>query len=332
MPRYALSNHDHNSSGKKVPAAGLSDFDMEGIESGQVMQYDAELQRFRPATITGGPGGPAAPPAWGTITGTMAAQTDLAEILGGKANVGDLIPGPAGADGTDGYTPIKGVDYFDGTPGTPGADGYTPVKGVDYFDGADGADSVVPGPPGANGADGYTPVKGVDYFDGADGAPGADSTVPGPQGPAGGDAWTVVKLASDFTSSLSSNANVTGLYFTPAANKTYAVYGGFLLRTATATVGARPGVAWPTVADGGAWIDAPNSVTAAAMRIFGARSTQNAASTGLADTTNSHYSRLEGIVVSGATPSGNFQITLASETAGTNVSLRAGSYIMFREL
>lgn len=33
--------------------------------------------------------------------------------------------------GEDGYTPVKGVDYFDGQ------DGYTPVKGVDYFDGKD---------------------------------------------------------------------------------------------------------------------------------------------------------------------------------------------------
>lgn len=40
--------------------------------------------------------------------------------------------------GDPGYTPIKGVDYFDG---------HTPEKGVDYFDG-------------------YTPVKDVDYFDG----------------------------------------------------------------------------------------------------------------------------------------------------------------------
>ena len=34
-------------------------------------------------------------------------------------------------DGEDGYTPIKGKDYFDGE------DGYTPVKGKDYFDGED---------------------------------------------------------------------------------------------------------------------------------------------------------------------------------------------------
>lgn len=55
-------------------------------------------------------------------------------------------------DGKDGYTPVKGVDYFDGKDGDPG---YTPVKGVDYFDGNPG----------------YTPVKGKDYFDGEDGKP-----------------------------------------------------------------------------------------------------------------------------------------------------------------
>lgn len=49
--------------------------------------------------------------------------------------------GIQGDQGIPGYTPIKGVDYFDGK------DGYTPIKGVDYFDG-------------------YTPVKGIDYFDG----------------------------------------------------------------------------------------------------------------------------------------------------------------------
>lgn len=73
----------------------------------------------------------------------------------------DGIPGQPGKDG---YTPIKGVDYFDGKDGV---DGYTPVKGKDYFDGSDGKDGV-------DGKDGYTPIKGVDYFDGADGKIGAD--------------------------------------------------------------------------------------------------------------------------------------------------------------
>ena len=53
---------------------------------------------------------------------------------GEKGDKGDQ--GPAGANG---YTPIKGVDYFDGQKGDPGKDGYTPVKGIDYFDGEKGA-------------------------------------------------------------------------------------------------------------------------------------------------------------------------------------------------
>lgn len=53
-----------------------------------------------------------------------------------------------GPPGEDGYTPIKGVDYFDGKDGKDGKDGYTPQKGIDYVDGKDG----------------YTPIKGVDYY------------------------------------------------------------------------------------------------------------------------------------------------------------------------
>ena len=77
--------------------------------------------------------------------------------------------------GTNGITPVKGVDYFDGI---------TPVKGIDYFD---GEDSTIPGPSGYSpikgidyfdGNDGYTPIKGVDYFDGVSGVKG-DTGDPG---------------------------------------------------------------------------------------------------------------------------------------------------------
>lgn len=89
----------------------------------------------------------------------------------------------------DGYTPVKGVDYFDGEDGE---DGYTPQKGVDYFDGEDGFSPYVDVNPFEeedengvvrtghtisiteeadsvsfnvfNGIDGYTPQKGVDYY------------------------------------------------------------------------------------------------------------------------------------------------------------------------
>ena len=47
------------------------------------------------------------------------------------------IQGPKGDTGDPGYTPRKGVDYFDGEPGRKGDPGYTPVKGTDYWTVAD---------------------------------------------------------------------------------------------------------------------------------------------------------------------------------------------------
>lgn len=87
-----------------------------------------------------------------------------------------------GDPGKNGYTPIKGIDYFDGKDGINGKDGYTPVKGKDYFDGKDGKNGI----DGTNGKDGYTPVKGVDYFDGKNGIDGKD-------GKDGIDGYTPVK-------------------------------------------------------------------------------------------------------------------------------------------
>ncbi len=85
----------------------------------------------------------------------------------------------ANLKGEAGYTPQKGIDYFDGyTPqkGIDYFDGYTPIKGVDYFDGKDGKDGTVSfndltdeQKESLKGKDGYTPIKGVDYFDGEDG-------------------------------------------------------------------------------------------------------------------------------------------------------------------
>lgn len=88
-------------------------------------------------------------------------QTLINDVEDLKGNGG----GGGVGGGKDGYTPIKGVDYFDGQ------DGYTPIKDVDYRDGVDGRTPVkgVDYVDGKDGEDGYTPVKGVDYFDGKDG-------------------------------------------------------------------------------------------------------------------------------------------------------------------
>jgi hypothetical protein len=60
-----------------------------------------------------------------------------------------------------------------GAQGVAGQDGYTPIKGVDYFDGKDGINGI-DGVNGIDGKDGYTPIKGIDYSDGQDGLNGKD--------------------------------------------------------------------------------------------------------------------------------------------------------------
>lgn len=147
------------------------------------------------------------------------------------------------------------------------------------------------------------------------------------------DPWTYVVLGSDFTTSATANANVTGLSFTPAASKRYAVEGRLMLRSAAATTGPRPGIAWPSgLDDGASQITAPNSNTALAFRSQGARTTQNAASTGVPTTVDSYLAILDAVLVAGASPSGDFQITLASEIAASLVTMRAGSFIRYREV
>ena len=48
-------------------------------------------------------------------------ETD--EAIQAAVDAVELLPGPQGVAGKDGYTPQKGVDYFDGDPGAPGEPG-----------------------------------------------------------------------------------------------------------------------------------------------------------------------------------------------------------------
>lgn len=150
--------------------------------------------------------------------------------------------------------------------------------------------------------------------------------------PAGAaDPWIIKKLAVDFSTTNSTAQNVTGLSFAPAANLSYIVRGQFLLRTATATVGPRPGVSWPTgLTDGvvrlattsaaGTQVMANGNIAAAVLIPVG----------GLPLTTSSYPGDLDATLVAGASPSGNFQVQLASETNGTAVTMKAGSWIAYR--
>ena len=259
------------------------------------------------------------------LNGFIGSEAEWLASLKGEAGA----PGADGAQGPQGEIGPRGNPGLNGQDGAAGQAGYTPIKGVDYFDGAKGdkgdrGDQGIPGLPGSDASVTKANIEAVLTGE------ITSHTHPASQG---ADPWNVIKLGTDFTTSLATNANVTGLAFTPAINRTYLIFGYFLLRTATATVGARPGVAWPSnLTDSIMRMEASTSLTASVIRTWGARSTQNAASTGLASTTDSHWGSLDGIMITSGTTSGAFQITLASETAGTNVTIRAGSVLMYREI
>lgn len=154
----------------------------------------------------------------GLVTIDIKTETSNVSTHASEASSGGGSSGEAGADGADGKDGEDGVSCtheWNGTvltitsasgtssadlKGEPGNDGYTPQKGVDYFDGHDGKDGAdgspgqdgvsathswngttltvtsasgtssadLKGDTGAAGNDGHTPVKGTDYWTAAD--------------------------------------------------------------------------------------------------------------------------------------------------------------------
>lgn len=149
----------------------------------------------------------------------------------------------------------------------------------------------------------------------------------------GSDPWTYVKLASDFTTTSGTVVAVTGLEFTPDANTSYEFECLLLCRTATTTVGPRPGLAWPTGGtDGVADIYMPTSATSQVLAFGNINTPLLAAVGGLPNTTQSYPARIGGIFIAGASPSGTVKVLLASETAGATVTAKAGSFLKYRAI
>lgn len=139
-------------------------------------------------------------------------------------------------------------------------------------------------------------------------------------------------LGSDFTTSSATAVDVTGLAFTPGANKRYEFEANLMTRTATATVGPRPGLAWPTgLNDGAATIKQPSSATAELTANGNIAAALLVAVGGVPNTTASWQATIEGVAIAGASPSGTIRVQLASETAGTVVRIRAGRFLKYRE-
>jgi hypothetical protein len=131
----------------------------------------------------------------------------------------------------------------------------------------------------------------------------------GAQGPAGPPAFASAVLASDFSSSLNTPVD-TGLAFVPTAGKVYEFVATLLVRTAVAGTGPRTVIAWPSAQDGAVVL----------------------LSSGLLNNTQSWPVRVEGILVAGMAPAGSLRVQLQSETAGTLVTVKAGSFLSWREV
>jgi hypothetical protein len=92
-------------------------------------------------------------------------------------------------------------------------------------------------------------------------------------------------------------------------------------------------LAWPTGGtDGVANLFMPTSATAQVLVFGNINAALLAAVGGLPNTTQSYPSRIYGTFVSGGSPSGTVQIRLASETGGTDVTAKAGSYLKYRSI
>lgn len=147
----------------------------------------------------------------------------------------------------------------------------------------------------------------------------------------GSDPWTYVKLAADFTTSNVAAQN-SNLFFTPSANLMYVFEGTLLIRTATATVNPRVGLSWPTGLTDGVGV-VRESQAATGTPLFASGNPGAAllvAVGGLPNNTTSWPVEVSGIVIAGASPSGVVRVQLASETSGTNVTIKAGSFIRYR--
>lgn len=269
--------------------------------------------------------------AWGQITGTLAAQADLQAALDAKGTsdfsgaYDDLTGKPT--LGTAAAT--ASTDY---ASAAQGAKADTALQNPAAFDAAGTADAAITTHVGQ--ADPHSQYQRETEKAQANGyaSLGADGKVPAAQLPAAGsDPWTYIVLAADVTCSTSA-ANAGNLGFTPLANTKYEFEAKVMLRTATATVNPRLGLAWPTgLTDGVAQISESQAATGTPLFASG---NPNAALLvavgGLPNTTQSWPALVQGIAIAGASPSGNVRLQIQTETLGTNVFVKAGSFLKYR--
>lgn len=146
-------------------------------------------------------------------------------------------------------------------------------------------------------------------------------------------AWTDIVLSLDSTTSSASAVDVASLAFTPVTNVIYEFYAVLLLRASNAAIGPRVGLAWATGGtDGVASIVQSTAATTQLLAAGNISASLLIPSSTLADNTGSWPCIITGMFQAGATPSGTVKIQLATSTAATNVTMKAGSIFRYRSL
>lgn len=153
-------------------------------------------------------------------------------------------------------------------------------------------------------------------------------------GGGGTDPWTYVYQPADVATSGVTGVDVTGLGFTPAANKKYEVKGVLMLTSATLATGPQPGLRLPTgLVHGVGFVGMATSLTGRAVAYVSP--TDNSTYTtggGTPRTSHTLMADVSSYFQTGASPSGTFQVLLRSEVDTSEVIMKAGSWIAYREM
>lgn len=154
-----------------------------------------------------------------------------------------------------------------------------------------------------------------------------------------GDPWTIRRLTTDFTTTNSTLTLVSDgtnlMRHRPAAN-TVTEYQAFLLiQTATATNNPRTGWEWATsLVDGAVQIFQTSS--GSGTQVFESGNISAAVQIpagGLPTGATTWPVRIWALAVAGSTAPGGFnQVSMAAETAGTTMTVKAGSFLKWRTL